>query len=240
MIGGGQEAVMNYDEVVLKIKKCLALSKSSNEHEAAAALRQAQKLMEKFRISEVDVCAAGATEHASDAGAARNAPQWEAQLAGLVADAFGCDVFLECAYPKGSWCFVGVAPAPELAGYTFDVLARQLRRARADYIGTKLRRCQRVTKTRRADIFCEGWVSTVSQTVAVFARTDEEEAAVGAFMAKNYGALQTFKPLNRHAGALGRSETDDFYSGHAQGQDAQLLRPLGTQRQAALCCNRGL
>ena len=31
------------DAILGKIRKCLRLSKSSNEHEAAAALRQAQK-----------------------------------------------------------------------------------------------------------------------------------------------------------------------------------------------------
>ena len=36
---------MNRDDALKKIKKCLALSRSANEHEAAAALRQAQALM---------------------------------------------------------------------------------------------------------------------------------------------------------------------------------------------------
>ena len=35
---------MNRDDALKKIKKCLALSRSANEHEAAAALRQAQAL----------------------------------------------------------------------------------------------------------------------------------------------------------------------------------------------------
>jgi hypothetical protein len=35
---------MDRETALTKIKKCLALAKSSNEHEAAAAMRQAQKL----------------------------------------------------------------------------------------------------------------------------------------------------------------------------------------------------
>lgn len=35
------------DKIIAKVKKCLALAKSSNEHEAATALRQAQKLMQE-------------------------------------------------------------------------------------------------------------------------------------------------------------------------------------------------
>ena len=39
------------DKILDKIKKCLVLASSANEHEAAAALRQAQKLMEAHGIS---------------------------------------------------------------------------------------------------------------------------------------------------------------------------------------------
>lgn len=46
---------MNKEKVLDKIKKCLALSQSANEHEAAQALKQAQALMEKYEVNAVDV-----------------------------------------------------------------------------------------------------------------------------------------------------------------------------------------
>ena len=46
---------MKNEKVLEKIKKCLRLAKSSNPHEAAAAMRQAQKLMEKYNLTERDV-----------------------------------------------------------------------------------------------------------------------------------------------------------------------------------------
>lgn len=46
---------MDREKALNRIKKCLALSKSPNEHEAAAAMRQAQKLMEAHGICEEDV-----------------------------------------------------------------------------------------------------------------------------------------------------------------------------------------
>ena len=55
----------DHDKILDKIKKCLALSSSSNEHEAAIALRQAQKLMELHGISDIDVKAAQAQEKLS-------------------------------------------------------------------------------------------------------------------------------------------------------------------------------
>lgn len=42
-------------KIIDKIKKCLALSKSASEHEAAAALRQAQKMMKLYQIDEMEV-----------------------------------------------------------------------------------------------------------------------------------------------------------------------------------------
>ena len=43
------------DKILDKIKKCLALSASSNEHEAEAALRQARKMMEANGITDLDI-----------------------------------------------------------------------------------------------------------------------------------------------------------------------------------------
>ena len=45
------------DRIIDKVKKCIALSKSDNPHEAAAALRQAQALMRKHGIDEAGIAA---------------------------------------------------------------------------------------------------------------------------------------------------------------------------------------
>ena len=45
----------NNSAILCKIKKCLALSASSNPHEAAAALRQAHALMNKHGVSAHEV-----------------------------------------------------------------------------------------------------------------------------------------------------------------------------------------
>ena len=50
------------EKILDKIKKCLALASSANEHEAAAALRQAQKLMAQFGLTETDVTLADVGE----------------------------------------------------------------------------------------------------------------------------------------------------------------------------------
>lgn len=46
---------MDKARIIEKIKKCMALGKSSNAHEAAAALRQAQKMMNAAGLTEDDI-----------------------------------------------------------------------------------------------------------------------------------------------------------------------------------------
>jgi uncharacterized protein YoaH (UPF0181 family) len=41
---------MERAKVVERIRKCMALARSSNEHEAAVAMRQARSLMAQYRI----------------------------------------------------------------------------------------------------------------------------------------------------------------------------------------------
>lgn len=45
-------------QLLLKIRKCLSLAKSANEHEAAAALAKARELMEMHGISDDDLAMA--------------------------------------------------------------------------------------------------------------------------------------------------------------------------------------
>ncbi|MBC8641627.1 DUF2786 domain-containing protein [Caballeronia sp. EK] len=158
-------------KILDKIKKCLALSKSANEHEAAAALRQAQTLMRLHEIDEAEIEDSKISEANASASAARRPASWETILAGSVADAFGCvRLFGPAASGKGSWCFVGAGCAPTIAQNAFTVLLRQVKGARKAYSDTALRRCTQSRKTVRADMFCLAWVTTVDAQVARFAR----------------------------------------------------------------------
>ena len=53
---------MDKQAILEKIKKCLALSKSANEHEAAQAMKQAQALMKKYEVDAVDVALSEVSE----------------------------------------------------------------------------------------------------------------------------------------------------------------------------------
>lgn len=214
------------DKIIAKIKKCLALAQSSNEHEAAAALRHAQKLMQAHGISDLDVEHAEIQEESTRAGAAQKPARWECGLATRVAAAFDCSVFLACRHPVGHWVFVGASPSGEIARYAFEVLFRQAKRARANYIKTALKRCTS-TRTRRADLFCEGWVMTATELVEKFSGSEAAQARVAAYLEHKY-QLTSFQGKNRNAGRnLSERDYGDMQAGHRAGRDAQLNRGLG-------------
>lgn len=80
-------------KVVEKIKKLLALSESSNENEAKAALLKAQQLLAKHKLSikevkEFKIYNSEIKEKISTVSFTK--AKWKAELARLIADNFGC------------------------------------------------------------------------------------------------------------------------------------------------------
>lgn len=222
------------DKIIDKIKKCLALSASSNEHEAEAALRQARKLMETHGISDLEMQAAQASECRQRAGAQVKPSNWETGLSSRIARAFGCTVFYYPAFyaRRADWVFVGCGAAPEIGGYAFEVLQRQCKRAREQHIKTRLKRCKLATKTRRADLFCEGWVVAVAGKIEAFAGSQAQSDAIDAYLATRYAGLTNLKPRDRNDGRTLRDhEYDDLIAGKNAGRNAELNRGVGGEQQ---------
>ena len=220
------------DKILAKIKKCLALGKSSNEHEAAAALRQAQALMEKHGVSDLDMAASEASEKRARAGAVQKPASWEFALAVRVSKVFGCRVVFgrNLMADTGEWRFIGTGAAPEIAEYAFRVLFRQVKAARSDYVKAKLKRCGPATKTRRADLFCEGWVYSVGSTLTAFSGGDSNSSAIAAYMAQRYPRLCTLQAKNRNEGKrLGDRDYHDLAAGGVSGRNAVLNRGVAGQ-----------
>ncbi|WP_459951140.1 DUF2786 domain-containing protein [Denitratisoma sp. agr-D3] len=223
--------------IIEKIKKCLALGKSSNEHEAAAALRQAQKLMELHGISDADMLSAGAEECCAKSGADSKPAKWETMLAGKIGEAFGCEVLFTSAHghvllgnrKPGLWSFIGCGTAPTIAQYAFEVLARQARKARKEHIDNRLKRCKRNAQVRRADLFSEGWVRGVGALISAFSGTEQNRLAIAAYMEKHYPNLRDLQSTDRNRGrGLRDYEFGDLNAGHISGRNAQLNHGVGS------------
>lgn len=198
-----------------KIKKCLALSKSSNQHEAQAALRQAQKMMEAHNISESALLASSVGQAFTKAKAKSRPAQWEAGLAVMVGKCFGCDSFFVEMHFGGYWKFIGVNPSPEVAEYTFQVLMRQLSKERKSFLETIHGNTSRAKKTARADLFCEGWIRQVRSSVEFLVRTEEQEAAIKAFRE----GMNIDKPLSSNDRNKGRDLSYNDYRAYADGKE---------------------
>ena len=219
---------MTREEALDKIKKCLALAASPEAHEAAAALRQAQKLMTQFGLTEADVTLADVAEVRQQA---QNAPmvRWEVSLASMVARAFGCNTFTS-QRPKLSkslqvrsqryYVFVGVGPAPEIAGYAFDVLARQCAKDRRRYIGLQSKNCKAKTKVARGDLYAEGWIAGVADKLVQLSGSARDAALIAQYMAQRHTGMEAADIKSR---VKGKNVThNDWHQGLEAGRRAEL------------------
>ena len=222
---------MSREDAIQKIKKCLALSKSANQHEAASALRHAQALMEKYNIDADDAELLGIVNAEILGSGSQKPPVFESMLAQSIAKLMDCKVFLSYQMNRTSstskvisvWHFAGFDPAPEIASYAFDVLYRQLKKARTTFINTTLKRVQiRANKVKRADMFCEGWVLEASEQARRIKPNTEKLKQIEAHIKKTT-ELTTFKPKNRNEKTRDSSRSrNDYWSGRQAGKEAQI------------------
>jgi hypothetical protein len=229
---------MDKKTAIEKIRKCLALAKSGEPHEAAAALRQAQKLIERFRIEHPELLEAGVSECWAKSGASKTPTRYEVVLASAVAGAFACEMLFSRQLSKchtridGGYSFIGIAPSSDIAAYTFTVLLRQLKRSRVTYIKTALKRLRK-NKTAAADQFCEGWVIAVRNLIASVSPLPEQKLAIETYVRVNYArtrSLEARKPQEvKRLSVVGHRS-----NGYEQGQSATLNRGVGKDAPVAL------
>ena len=222
---------MTREEAVLKIKKCLALAKSGNENEAAIALRQAQSLMREYQIDPdlLDI-----VEASCESNVKKTPQSWEAMLVATIAKSMQCRLIFSSGDSffgtKASWTFIGADPAPEIASYAFDVLYRQVNRARKTFIETSLKRVTvKKNKVRRADLFCEGWVESVQHLIGgldiKFPENTKER--IKKYMDQAHSNLGSFTPKDRNKNKVLNSRTlSDFHAGRQSGKSAQLNQAM--------------
>ncbi len=228
---------MNKKTVIEKIKKCLALSKSANQHEAAAALRQAMAFMEKYKIDADDPELLGIAE-ASILGSGSQKPTvFEAVLANAIAQMMGCKVILsgdikitkDLSFKKvAAWKFIGFDPAPEIASYAFDVLFRQLKKARSVFISENLKRVQiKANKVKRADLFCEGWVIEATKLVSDLNPDKEKMEQIQAYVQQKHN-VRNSKPTDRNKKTNTNTDRaqNDLHAGRQAGKTAKLKNAM--------------
>ena len=216
------------EAVFEKIRKCMALTKSSNAHEAAAALRQATKLMEMYKISHEEMLAVGVTEVSVKAGVTSKPSRWENTLAQKIASIFGCSLIFRQQLWSADWVFVGIPPANDVAIYSFEVLFRQAKKARKEFMDENLKRLKKANKVRRADLFSEGWVRAACMNVSPLTSIDGAEEAISAYMGLKFQNLESLDPVDRNKGRqLSHKDEQAIGAGYSAGRAAQLNKGVG-------------
>ena len=182
----------NAEKMMAKIKKCLALSASSNPGEAAAAMRQAKALMAKLNVNEADVEMSEIAENSAPMKtmAHGRVALWEGALASVVGDAFSCISFVK--YGRNSkgkavssgacFVFAGRKSDSQIAAYTFDVLSRKCVSMRRKWMKENLPSTRpeegicgisKAAATNAGNAFAQGWVKQIQDKVEAFANPDK-------------------------------------------------------------------
>lgn len=215
-----------------KIKKCLALSQSSNPHEAESALRQARKLMDKFHLDYSDVDASRAQEHEFNIGPGSRAPvRWVKMLGNTVGTSMGCVTFFRHGCLGQSIIFIGETGNAELAGYAYEVLLRQLDRQRKEFVA-KLSGYKKSDKRVLGARFAEGWISAIAAKVNEFGGVSEEaERAINAYCTRVYPDVPVSKMPRRK---INLQEYKAMLAGEEEGEKVSLHKPVGRGEEQLL------
>lgn len=175
-----------------KIQKCLALSKSANEHEAARALAQAQKMMESFGVSEAELGAIGfcfeTFKTTIQRGSGKIAPKTLTTITNLVQRAFGVEAVLSGSVRETDVNYEVKYFGPEhrvlMAMYAHEVIARTVERNWQQFL--KENPHLKGRPGGRAGFYV-GWCSAVSDTVMAFAVQPEERTGTSIAKHNYYG-----------------------------------------------------
>ena len=232
-------------KVLSKIKKCLALSSSSNPHEAAAAMRQAQALMRKHGVEAHDVSMSEIGEATVKSRTmARDKPaSWEVSLAAMVGKAFGCKMLMSrMLYPadcreyvnEGQFVFIGLKAQSQIASYTAEVLGKKCKAARQNWIkensgSIRWAGGNKSTITRMGDAFSEGWVRAIGQLVRDFANPPEIDSAI-AKVIENKNP-NTKESIRREIKKFGENEWRAREMGFHAAKGESLYRPMTSEKE---------
>lgn len=223
--------------ILKKVRQCLALAKqATNEHEAAAAMRQAQNLMRKHKISESDIDFSY-VQHERVETDCKKVVSYHAALLHLIKRVFGVRFVVDMK-PDGTFeaSFIGINPQAELAKYCYEVLWSKLKQTRQEYVKQQPKQCKRATKVARGDRFAEGWVFGIARTVEEFALSEKETSIIERYMAQEFPDLSSSSPLKRGKKANTKKAVLD---GIAAGRQESLHRPVNGQEHQKLNHNLG-
>lgn len=224
------------DRILSKIKKCLTLSKSSEAHEAAAALRQAQKMMEAHGVSQEELLGmeVKSIQVMTPEPYKRKLPLYMSVLIGIVCRAFECEGLIEVGYKNGKprLCvrYFGLNGKEQLAAYAHDVMWRQLSASWKEY--QRLHPWAAGERGARQG-FWIGWLQEVRSKVMAFAGTKEEKEMLSKAMVAYNGGKELSSSKTNTMSINGATAS----AGADAAGDFSIHRPMNGAPQRALSQN---
>lgn len=154
----------NISSVIDKVKKLLALSKSSNANEAAAAAATANRLIDQYRLEESEIELSNSvqedifvdTESLYETG---RLTQWKSTLASILAHHYGCAIYNHKGYRKNAFKLVGRKSDITVVRYMFAWLCLEIDRLSNE--ASKGRDFTRSTGKVFSNSFCSGAVAGI-------------------------------------------------------------------------------
>lgn len=227
---------MNRETILRKIKACLRLAASSNPHEAATALRQAQAMMAAHSVTEaealdVDRATVGLRERGGTPA------RYIVTLAAMVADCFGAPGIISTELTPRLCIrtvvhFYGVGGVGEVAAYAFTVLRRQLD---GDCRKRLVRVRKRANREARREEFAMGWLYAVHSLLPAPADDDATKSAIDRAVAIHHSNLR--RSDGRAPPKNGKVREDDIAAGYSAGKKARLH--TGVQGASTLALTDG-
>jgi len=206
------------EKTIGRIRKLLALARSSNPHEAAQALERAQAMMAEHGLDQgaPELNDIAAFEARFVMSKAERWPGYVNGLASAVKRTFGVEVL------RGGntrvW-FYGASARAEVAAYAFDALGRQCIVARREFFASQRKRIKRSTRIGRADQFAEGWVASATRHLSRIAPAPEEKLLLERFSRERWGETVV---IGTRPAADVRGDLEARFAGRVAGADARL------------------
>ncbi|ELA6946606.1 DUF2786 domain-containing protein [Vibrio parahaemolyticus] len=219
------------EKAISKVKKCLELSKSGNAHEAANALMMAHKLMAKYGISHTEIEYADIKTARCASTFPTKPPSYTVDLIHYLSLHFQVKPLYVLCHESGVWKryvrFYGTEQGVELAAYAFDVFYRTVVAARKAYIGTIHKNTKPHNKTKRADVYANGWVRQACDNLNLEPMDLEYAAKIKAYIAETEGELSKLKSNHR----VSKTPTLDFMRGVEDAENINLNQPIRGREQ---------
>ena len=227
--------------VLDRIRKCLALAASANPGEAETAMQHARKLMEKYGLERTDIELSEIGEIGLDVKSHLSS-NWMFRLFNLVQRLLGVTTYIRTcgrSTQNGRVNFIGPKAKLELAQYLCTVLLRQIQRDRQAYLKTlrddmtlwsKTWFYSRSEKSTLADVFCTQWLAAVEGRLkALFTETP---AIVQTYVEKAHPELSPVTGRRRSNYVDENVRYDAAARGQTCGENADVFLAMGKHPDA--------